>query len=262
MQIQQIGNTRQTMKNKTNLPQISSAFLKNFALITMFIDHLTCCFLEVVRGSDGASMMYHITGGVALDIAGRGIGRSAFPIFCFMITEGYVHTHSRTKYLIRLILFGLISWIPFKLLFFPYSESWRHTDTMFTLALGLCAIWAIDTIRDRTRQTGRVIPALLSVAAVIACAAAADFIGSDYGGAGVITVVIFYLLRGIRPAACLGAWAWLSVYNNSEILSAPGVLLINLYNGERGRQSKYFFYIFYPGHLLVLYLIRRFLFGA
>lgn len=228
----------------------------------MFIDHLTCCFLEVARGGDGASMMYHIRYGVTLDIIGRGIGRSAFPIFCFMITEGYVHTHSRAKYLTRLVLFGLVSWIPFKLLFFPYSESFLHTDTMFTLALGLCAIWGIDTIRDRTGQTGRVIPAVLSVAAVIACAAAADLIHSDYGGAGVIAVVIFYLLRTVRPAACLGAWAWLSVYNNSEILSVPGVLLINCYSGERGRQNKYFFYIFYPGHLFALYLIRRVLFGA
>lgn len=250
------------MKKDRKLPQISAAFLKNFALITMFIDHLTCCFLEVARGSDGASLMYHIPYGVTLDIIGRGIGRSAFPIFSFMIAEGYIHTSSRVKYLTRLILFGLVSWIPFKLLFFPYSESWLHTDTMFTLALGLCAIWGIDTIRDRARQISRVIPAILSVAVVIVCAAAADFIHSDYGGAGVITVVIFYLLRTVRPVACLSAWAWLSVYNNSEILSAPGVLLINCYTGERGRQNKYFFYIFYPGHLLVLYLIRRFLFGT
>lgn len=253
-------------KDRFGFPGISGAGLKMFAVVTMFIDHLTCCFLEVARGADGASVMYHISGGEVLDLIGRGIGRSAFPIFCFLITEGYMHTHSRAKYLLRLILFGLVSWVPFKLLFFPYSDSWIHTDTMFTLALGLTAIWITDALSGTggpgADMKRRVAAAAASAAAIILCAVLADRIHSDYGGAGVITVVIFYLFRRQRALSCAGAYVWLSVYSSGELLSAPGVFLISRYNGEKGRQSKYFFYIFYPGHLLVLYLIRRALFGA
>ena len=251
---------------------VSASVLKHVAVITMLIDHVTCCFLEMVY-VDGVPLYKTGPFWNYLDLAGRAVGRTAFPIFCFMVLEGYLHTRSRIRYLFRLILFGLISHYPFNWAFFPRSVK-PHTGTMFTLALGLCSIWILDAMlrafppdRDpKGKGTGNrwlnlLIALIVSCPAVFALCWAAKMIGSDYSYGGVMTIVIMYLLRKSRDLQVILSWGWLSFYNSSELFAIPGFFLIRCYNGKKGKQYKYFFYIFYPAHLLILYLIRKSIFG-
>ena len=251
---------------------ISAGTLKKIAAITMLIDHVTCCFLERVY-IDGVPLWKTGPFWHYLDLAGRGVGRIAFPIFCFMILEGYSHTSSKVRYLFRLVLFGLVSHYPFNWIFFPGSK-YPHTGTMFTLALGLLSVWVLDAMLKafppvsdpKGKGTGNrwlnlLITVSVSGPAVFVFCRAAELIGSDYGYGGVMTIVIMYLLRQSRDLQAILGWAWLAFYNSYELYAIPGFFLIRCYNGTRGKQSKYFFYIFYPAHLLILYLIRKSIFG-
>ncbi len=251
---------------------VSASVLKYAAVITMLIDHITCCFLERVY-VEGVPLYKTGTFWYYLDYVGRAVGRTAFPIFCFMVLEGYFHTRSRIRYLFRLVLFGLISHYPFNWIFFPGSTR-PHTGTMFTLALGLLSIWILDSMlrafppdRDpKGKGTGNrwlnlLIALAVSCPAVFGLCWAAKMIGSDYTYGGVMTIVIMYLLRQSRDLQAILSWGWLAFYSSFELYAIPGFFLIRCYNGRKGKQYKYFFYIFYPAHLLILYLIRKSIFG-
>ena len=274
--------------------QIDGGALKMIAVVTMFIDHLTLCFLEVVKGPDGRAILYSIPYGKVLDRIGRGIGRTAFPIFCFMVVEALIYTRSRVSYLVRMLLFAAISHYPFNWMIFSGSEK-IHCSVMATLALGFLAVWIMDamagaclgrqyTIRaykglDPVPEEERGQPVgscglygnrfvNIAVFGIVSVSSCAGFCGlaaaahTDYRYGGVLLVVIFYLLYRIRDLSLAAGWAWISFYNESELLAFPGFLLLKCYNGKKGMQNKYFFYIFYPAHLLLLYLVRRALFGA
>ena len=274
--------------------QIDGGALKIIAVVTMFIDHLTLCFLEVAKGPDGRAILYSIPYGKVLDRIGRGIGRTAFPIFCFMVVEALIYTRSRVSYLVRMLLFAAISHYPFNWMIFSGSEK-IHCSVMATLALGFLAVWIMDamagaclgrqyTIRaykglDPVPEEERGQPVgscglygnrfvNIAVFGIVSVSSCAGFCGlaaaahTDYRYGGVLLVVIFYLLYRIRDLSLAAGWAWISYYNESELLAFPGFLLLKCYNGKKGMQNKYFFYIFYPAHLLLLYLVRRALFGA
>ena len=85
--------------------------------------------------------------------------------------------------------------------------------------------------------------------------------GFDYSYGGVLCILILYLFYKARDFSLVAAWLWLTYYNSSELLALTGFSLIRCYNGKRGKQNKYFFYIFYPGHLLLLYLMRKAVWG-
>lgn len=278
--------------------------IKIIAIITMFIDHMTCCFMEVARTADGISLMYAIPYGKQIDTVGRAIGRCAFPVFCFMLVEGYIHTRSRAGYLMRLLFFAAVSQVPFNLIFFPSAEA-PHSDTIFTLSIGFVMIWGIDLLArillpesyhpvpvdllrggaDRVRPAAdklkkrlgiplpranangkNFLPLILFLAGAALLINGGGFIakhfGCDYSYGGIGTIALLYIFYKVRPLSLLIAWIWLTAYNNNELLAITGFWLIWCYNGRRGRQNKYFFYVFYPAHLMLLYLIRRQIFGV
>ena len=292
---------------------IDAAAMKKIAIITMFIDHLTLTCLEVARDAEGTRIMYTFPAGEMLDRIGRGIGRLAFPVFCFLIVEGFIHTKNRWMYLIRLLLFAAVAEVPFCLMAFPNSTR-RHADTIFTLAAGYTLIWCISALSrllpaqyrpgpavilrsgeggtgtpadNRAAQAdGTVAPADAADADLLQLPAAIDnlavraalfllpsavltygicrlakWAGCDYSYGGVLCILILYVFYKARDFSLVGAWLWLTYYNQSELLAITGFSLIRCYNGKRGRQNKYFFYIFYPGHLLFLYLLRRAVWG-
>ncbi len=197
------------------------------------------------------------------------VGRLAFPIFAFQISEGFFHTHDRKRYAKRLLTFALLSEGPFDLMyasrvFYPF-----HQNVLFTLLLGLLAVSAIDRAR-RERTAKAVALSALSLLGILLTAAVGMV---DYGWRGVLTVVSFYALRGF-PGAWLAQIAAMVLLN---IVGFQGLLLplfgwevpaqgfavlalipIWLYNGEPGRKSpalQYSFYAFYPVHMLILYVI-------
>lgn len=276
--------------NKALLPyqSMDAGMLKLIAAVTMFIDHVTFAFLEL-PAPGRTRLMDTLPNGVLLDSLGRMIGRTALPIFVFLVTEGYIHTRSRGRYLLRLLVFAFLSAYPFKALFYPY-DSRIHCDTLFTLSLGLICVWVIDTVLLRylglesRRESGTAaqeacmaspaagdppvirilqitVRLVIAVSVTALCCVAATRIGADYRYGGVLLVVVFYLLRGLRIAGVLIGYAWISWYNVNEIYSFVGMALVQLYNGQRGRQCKYLFYLFYPGHLLLLLVLRRMTLG-
>jgi len=276
---------------------IDAGVMKRIAIIAMFIDHMTLCFLEVARDSKGHRIMNTFAAGKTLDSIGRGIGRLAFPVFCFLIVEGFLYTRNRWKYLVRLLVFAAVSQVPFCLLVFPDSQK-RHADTIFTLAAGYVLIWIVETLAGymgaddflparrsryieeeegygKGKRAVLTLPARLdrkwirfilfmipSLAACFGICWLAKWFGCDYSYGGVICILLLYLLYRYREYSIAAAWAWLTNYNHNELLAITGFWLIWCYNGKRGKQNKYFFYLFYPGHLIFLYLIRKAIFGA
>ena len=248
---------------------ITGGWLKWFAVITMFIDHFAAVFfltwywpgrLRAGIGpaiTDASRALYWIL---------RGVGRFAFPIYCFLLVEGFFHTRSVKKYLGRLLLFGIVSEIPFDLAFDRLWFSWLSQNVYFTLFLGLLGIWLWDAITKKAPE-GASLPRklggyLLAAIPVAVCMTAAEYAHTDYGWGGVLVIFWMYLFRdhGLLRAATAGP-ALLSA-GMIEAVSWPDFLLFRYYNGQRGRQPKYFFYIFYPAHLALLVLVRRLVTGV
>ena len=264
----------ETMRVK--LPPLDAGKLKYFAALIMLIDHMTCVFLENAYTADGSSLMFSFPGGELADRLLRAAGRQAFPIFCFFLVEGFAKTRSRVQYFIRLLIFAALSQFPFQKCIFPRAE-YFHGNVICTLAIGLLTIWVIDAMKqaflDKGDQSGgtnaemnRTLSVFLFI--FVSCSSVYGFsrlaaaLRTDYSYGGVILIVLLYLLQKYRITALFISWAWLSWYNNLELYSAPAFYLLACYNGQRGKQHKYFFYFFYPVHLLVLWLLRKHFFGA
>jgi len=199
------------------------------------------------------------------------VGRLAFPIFAFLLVEGYCHTSDFRKYLLRMLLFAVLSEIPFNLaiggsLFYPY-----HQNVLWSFLLSLLLMHWNESVREkRLPVRGAVGCASVLVGAVIGLAAMLD-----YFHAGVLTVLVFYFLRKNTWWCRLGQLVCLC-YINLEILGGLvyeltlfghpialpqqsfallSLIFIWLYRGRQGYRSKflqYFCYLFYPMHLLLL----------
>lgn len=185
------------------------------------------------------------------------LGRVAFPLFAFLITEGYMHTSNLKKYIERLIVFGLISQIPF-MLFRTLVGEWKMLNIMFTLLLGLLAITAYDKISKK----------YISIPICIVLIILGELLKVDYGWFGVALVLILYVFKKqkyILPFAYTVLLIVFFYYNKMlefhqiYIKYFIGYLIplifIMLYNGKKGKKIKYFFYAFYPVHMIILYLI-------
>ena len=222
------------------MQETKHGFLDNFALkmiaiITMTIDHIGYIF--VPRGTT----MY---------TAFRGIGRIAFPIFCFLIVEGFHHTQSPVNYLIRLSLFALISEIPFDLAFFNINFDWTHQNVFFTLAIGLACLFCLEEAKTK-RWFGIFLFVLFGLAYLIRC---------DYGVGGVLLICMFYFTSEFKDRfwmqLILSGLIFLVFFGSNELPGLIAILLIGLYNGKRGfNKAQWFFYLYYPLHLLILHAI-------
>lgn len=247
---------------------ISGSTLKMIAIVTMFIDHLGATVLrEILNTPAILNTIFTRDIWVAIYSASRSIGRIAFPIFCFLIVEGFVHTRNVWKYASRLFLFALISEIPFDIalkgnFYFPQKQ-----NVYFTLLIGLLVLIAISWCErilklNDTACRRSFIRHLLSLAvfAIAVCLIIkggmelAGWIDTDYSYKGIFLIAILYLLHRSRLYQCAAGaagFAW-------ELPASLSFIPIFLYNGTRGRQMKYFFYWFYPVHLMLLYGIAEY----
>lgn len=175
----------------------------------------------------------------------RWIGRLAMPVLCFFIGEGLRHTRSPQRYLLRLTGFALLSELPFDLAFYGGIE-WGHQNVYFTLALGLLALWAI--------QSRGMEGWLLALTAALA----AELLGCDYGMYGVLLILLLDRFHRARSeqlaAAALLNLAFFGL--QAQTLSLIALPLLWLYNGKRGRDDRRLFYLYYPAHLCVLGILR------
>lgn len=202
------------------------------------------------------------------------VGRIAFPIFAFQISEGYTHTHNLKKYFIRLIIFALISEIPYA--WFGYCFfSKISLNIIFTLILGLLTITIYDYLsrlgeKKHPQDKSSIFSyKLLGIIIALFIAFIADLLNFDYGFYGVFIILLFYLCRNnkllmnisviiltfIYYAPYLMASNFNLMYIGLFICSSIPLIFINLYNGKKGKDQKMLFYIFYPVHLLILCLI-------
>ena len=219
---------------------ISADTLKWIAMITMFIDHVGAVVLEYVPQFElpAVNAAYYVM---------RYIGRLAFPLFCFLLVEGYHHTSNRMRYLRDLLIFGLISEIPFEICFMSEPGNGFH-NIFWTLALGLGVMMALDYAK-----TKYVNATWMNLLIMVVGAYAAETLGCDYGAIGVLLIFILYQTRNDRAKQSIfGGIAMLY-----EVTGPIAFVLTYFYNGERKiKKYKYVFYAFYPVHLLLLYLVR------
>ncbi|MBR5509612.1 MAG: conjugal transfer protein TraX [Lachnospiraceae bacterium] len=237
-------------------PEINGSTLKWMAIITMLIDHVGAVLLETfllnARGSSPFAGHWTAEQWNAIyqaDMILRHIGRLSFPIFCFLLVEGFLHTRDIKKYAVRLGMFAVISEIPFDLALGIKMIYWEYQNVYFTLLIGLLTIWCMQIYGNSL--TERLM--ILLVGGVLA-----DCLHTDYGIYGVGLIGILYLTRDHRMNQCvLGALVSLT-----EILKTVSLAFIPIYfyNGQRGRQPKWLFYWFYPVHFLVLYLVGAYVF--
>lgn len=232
---------------------LSGNVLKWIGICTMFIDHFGAVLvnkLMLVTMNPAWMNVYWIC---------RYIGRIAFPIFCFTLVEGFVHTRNRGKYLGRMCLFALISEAPFDLAIAGKWFSLYHMNVMATFALGIFLLWMIQRLLEPVRGKGvnakSFLRALLAIAAIGVVMALAELLNTDYGAVGILAIVLFYLNRDRRVFAAVFGCGAMLLLGRVELTGLLAILPILLYNGTRGRQSKYFFYAFYPGHLLLFGLL-------
>ena len=250
-----IGSTDQSAKRI----EISAAALHIIAMTFMLMDHLWATLLPA---QDWLTC----------------IGRIAFPVFAFMTVEGYFHTHNLKKYMLRLLLFALISEIPFDLM---YGGTWFypiHQNVIWTLLMGLLGIHLMETVHKNQKRWLYVLTAFVTVVFGMILGTLCMV---DYYGVGVLTVFVFYFFRGRRWWCLLGqflALYWLNVELLGGLmypvqifgaefevcqqgLALLALIPIWLYRGRQGYHSKPFQYIcyaFYPVHMLVLVLVLNF----
>lgn len=244
------------MQKKLKL-ETTSMSLHLMAMAFMFCDHL---WGTIVPGNDWLTC----------------IGRLAFPIFAFMIVEGYFHTHNLKRYVRRLLLFAVISEIPFNLamgssLFYPI-----HQNVLWSFLLSIGLIHWNEKVKSTGKTSKRVLVGFVSIMTgyIVGLLTMVDFYH-----AGILTVLVFYFFRQKKWWSYLGQLIFL-LYINTEILGGYGyeiylfgknfflnrqgvslfaLIPIWLYRGKQGYHSKwlqYTYYAFYPLHLLILGLIK------
>ena len=222
---------------------LSGSMLKTIALVCMIIDHMAYFFAEKFS-------MPVFTAGASKITAYRlmrWVGRISFPIYCFLLVEGFLHTRDRKRYALRLLVFALISEIPWNLAH-TLKLTYGGQNVFFTLFLGCLAMICIEQFsQDRLKQLISLI-ALLVVSLVLK---------ADYGITGLCFIIMIYALREHRVLQAAVGCGMLS----STWIAGLAFIPINLYNGERGfikgRALQYCYYAIYPLHMLLFYFIRR-----
>ncbi|WMJ78847.1 MULTISPECIES: TraX family protein [unclassified Sedimentibacter] len=213
--------------------------LKIIALVTMIIDHYGAIFQE--------DMMIF-----------RMIGRIAFPIYCFLLVEGYFHTSNFKKYAQRLLLFALISEIPFDLAFFN-QVGFVHQNIFFTLFIGLITIYILDNKVERFKFN--------NTAVIISACILAVLLKVDYDAMGIVYILTFYFTRNQeKPKKFIITSIVMIIVNFSSVfiqqLSLLALPFIYKYNGSLGAKNKFLqisFYAVYPLHLLIYYAAKLYL---
>lgn len=221
--------------------------LKIIAMISMAFDHVGDVFFPDI-------------------IWLRMVGRLAMPIFAFCIAEGYIHTRNRNKYLLRMGIFALVSEVPFDLAF-EGNINLSHQNIMLSFFISIAALLLFDLIRGpKSEIKGRysVWRTMLGVLAVIAMAVVAMLVKADYTMFAVASVFLFYVFKDVnhyvRP---IPGVAFLALTRTMGYYCTTGLSIVPLllYNGKKGKGLKWLFYAFYPGHLLLLFLLKLLLTG-
>ena len=251
-----------------NLKKLSGYQIKYIALLSMLLDHI-----GVIFQSNLSKNMYFVL---------RAAGRLSFPLFSFILVEGFFHTKNRKKYQQRLFIFALLSELPYDLAFqyipaktpgvllqlqhplMAFSTAFQQQNVLFTLFLGFTAM-----LRMERTQSYRPYSIYKNIDTLILFCCLSEIFQTDCGAAGILCIFFFYSFYKekegkythftIKEGLVCTAPAALLTYIPPfpvQIFAFADTLLLQLYNGEKGKGNKYIFYLFYPLHLLILYLLK------
>lgn len=224
--------------------------LKALMAVTMVLDHVGYMLSALPEGPSGILPDRYQA---ACEIL-RLVGRLSFPLVCFFLVQGMHHTRNRKKYLLRLFLFALLSELPFDLAIRGRAFDGKGQNVIFTLTIGLCVLCLLE-------RAGRIAtaPARVSTSVVIVTVgmSLAYVVHSDYSFWGILMLLVFYP-EWFQPGQRLGCMAVLCACQGpAQMFAVPALFFTEHYDGKKGgRQSlpqQYFFYLFYPIHLLVLF---------
>lgn len=242
---------------------LSGSTLKCIAAFAMLVDHTAYVLIyQNLQTNYGEFLTNPSTGPAEFQnwyltyTLMRMFGRIAFPIFCYVLVEGFLHTSNLKKYLTRLAIFALISEIPFDLALYQTPLHFGHQNVILTMFIGLASIAGMRYLGfdDKEKQMS-LWQRLLPMVPFLVGFALADVLCTDYGGMGVALIVILYYFKTSRTAQIL--FGCLLCASNPTALF--GFIPVHFYNGTKGHDLKYFFYIFYPAHLFILYLLGLFI---
>jgi len=211
----------------TGEKRLTAASLKRIAAVTMLIDHIGAILIGYRNDFpyDTHTLRY------AFYIACRLIGKASFPIFAFLLTEGFIHTHSLKKYLVRIWIFAIISEIPFNLCLGGSLSFPERQNILFSFGISLILLELLSELEKKREGIFRIslIRWIYMIMLIAAGSVIAEAFRFDYGWEGPVMVSLVYLAR------------------------KKYFPLLEL---EKGKSSQYFYYFFYPVHLLILYFIR------
>ncbi len=241
---------------------ISSSALKLIAVAAMLIDHIGAVILEPLmmqsryEGLMGYDpVLYEVNQFLRLVI-----GRMAFPIFCFLLVEGFQRTSNVYRYGRRLLVFALVSEVAFDLALNGVLLESGYQNVMFTLMIGLLVMLVCSRLENR--KWNRLVTIGAEAVVLFLGMTLAESLRTDYGGYGILCIAVLYFFRSERRIQLLaGTVAFVAGEillrgSTSEFLAPLGFIAVACYDGRRGYRCKYLFYVFYPAHLLVLYWIR------
>lgn len=237
---------------------ISGSVLKVIAIVAMAVDHVGAALIEngilCTYDLERFRSIYQTEAGqfwYQADWICRAVGRISFPIFCFLLVEGFVHTRNLKRYAAQMFLFALVSEIPFDLAFKRQMFDWGAQNVFFTLGIGLLVLAGF--CRYQFHGSGQ-----LAVAA--AGCGAAYILKTDYDVFGILLILILYMLRDRKLLQTFGG-VLMGISESATFYGSAAFAYIPIwfYNGARGKlKLKYFFYWFYPVHLIFLFLVRTF----
>ena len=224
---------------------LSNFDLKLVAIITMTIDHI-----GVVFGTPFYNLL-------------RAVGRLSFPIFAFLLTEGYVHTKSFSKYFFRLLELAVVSEVIYDYVFYGSFIYLEANNIFFTLALGLLTLWLLDKSRTLVKKYFKekidltIILPITYLLIIVVMGLIAEFLNFSYGMLGILVISFFYLFKKNFPLTVLSvSLSTLILGDTMQYFSLLSLILIYFYNKKLGKKCKVFFYLYYPLHILVLGVIR------
>jgi hypothetical protein len=231
---------------------LTTFHIKLIAITTMVIDHIGFFLLP----------QYLIL---------RTFGRFSFPLFAWLIANGAIHTNNIKKYLLRLLIFAFISQIPFYYVNKTVDPQFNKLNIFFTLFLGLISIYLTNQTKNQ----------YLKILIILAVSIMAEITKVDYGAAGVLLIVTFYhFFNNLKNTLIYSSLIVFIFYTlpllfmisyepNHTVphfpfvralqpLSLFSLFFISKYNHKLGPNFRYLFYLFYPLHFIIIYIIKDF----
>lgn len=254
---------------------LSNNTIKIIATMTMIIDNFAIIILEnfvekvLLQQAETGLIPYEIykEAYIFTVFDMQRIGRMTFPIFAFLLVQGFLHTQNKKKYFILMLIFGIISELPFDLAYHSdyshllgtYPLNWRFQNVFFTYALAILFLSCLEKIKEKYLiNNSKILYYISNVFCIWIFCNLSEILRFQYGNTAILYVLAFYIFRNnkIIQSIIYIPVHFITTFEVSSEYFIITSLLILFYNGERGKfDFKYLFYIFYPLHITIFYLI-------